>query len=131
VTFQSFSFDPLFTGNFGLSSPADAETILPLEIGFGFFFPNGPDFGESGLHKVGTLSFLAVGAGATQMITTGPSALSPGPFFDPAATPLDVSFSGAVVNIASVPEPSTALLIGLGLICFSSRARSRAFGEIE
>lgn len=55
--------------------------------------------------------------------------MSPGPFLNPAVTPYNASASSALVNIVPIPGPSTALMTGLGLICFLSRAR--AFGEIE
>ena len=61
--------------------------------------------------------------------SNGGSDISPGPFLNPAATPYNASGSSALVNIVPIPGPSTALMIGLGLICFLSRAR--AFGEIE
>ena len=125
VLFQSFVFDPGFSANFGLSSPAPGETVQPLEIGFGFFFGIAP-FGETGLHHVGTLTFFAAGFGSTQMITTGSSASSPGPFFSPtdSLNPLVVDFGGATVDIVPIPEPSTALLFGLGLVTLGARRRS-------
>lgn len=125
VLFQSFSFDPAFTQNFVPITPVDGETTQPLNIGFGFFVPVAP-YGEVGLHTIGTLTFQAVGIGTTQMITTGASALgtSPGPFYSsPGATLLPVNFSGASVSILPIPEPSTAILLGLGLILASATGR--------
>lgn len=119
VSFISFDFDPTFVGNFGLSAPADNEVVQPLEIGFGFF-TLAPPFGVSGRHVVGTITFEALGVGATQFVTTAASGFNPGPFYGPAdpMTPMTVSYGSSAITIESaqpVPEPTTSLLMFLGL----------------
>ncbi|MCP4904460.1 MAG: PEP-CTERM sorting domain-containing protein [bacterium] len=127
VLFQSFAFDPSFVGDFGLSSPTNNSLVQPLEIGFGFFVLSEPH-GESGLHTVGSATFLAIGTGTLQMITTGSSASSPGPFYDPLSTPLSVNFGSSSVDITPIPEPSTAALIGLGLATLAIQRRRATEG---
>jgi len=119
VSFISFDFDSNFVGNFGLTAPADNEVVQPLEIGFGFL-TMAPPFGISGRHVVGTITFEALGVGATQFVTTAASGFNPGPFYGPADpfAPMAVSFGSSAVTIVPaqpVPEPSTALLMFLGL----------------
>jgi len=122
VSFISFDFDENFVANFGLSAPADYETAQPLSVGFGFF-SFAPPFGFSGQHTIGTLTFQALGVGATQFVTTAASSLIPGPFYSPAnpMTPMTVSYGEAGIDIVPVPplvpvpEPSATLLMFLGL----------------
>lgn len=121
LTFLSFSFDPAFTGNFGLQGPAAGSTVIPLEIGFGWFV--GPGGGETGAHTVGQLMFRADATGPSTIVATSSSLLSPGPFFGPAnlSSPMVVQFLSADIEIGTtsqnaVPEPGPALLTGFGLI---------------
>jgi len=121
LTFLSFSFDPAFTGNFGLQGPAAGSNVIPLEIGFGWFV--GPGGGETGAHTVGQLMFRADGTGPSTIVATSSSLLSPGPFFGPAnlSSPMVVEFRSADIEIGTLsqnalPEPSTALLMGFGLV---------------
>ncbi len=115
VSFVSFEFNPSLTNTFGLSGPANSAPGQPLEIGFGFFTMSDPP-GVSGSHVIGTFTFNALAVGPTQFITTASSALSPGPFYGPAdpLVPMTVSFGSSAVTV--VPEPSTAILMFLGLL---------------
>ncbi len=125
LSFKSFQFDSLFSANFGLTGPADAASMQPLEIGFGFFVPVAP-FGAVGQHTIGTLTFTAVGVATAQQIHAGPSVLLPGPFYGPSSTsPLPVEFGSVGVNVVVVPEPTCALLIGCGLGLLARRGRTR------
>ena len=118
VEFVSFDFNQTMFSNPMLNmGPADNDPNQPLEVGFGAFFM-APPFGITGEHVVGTMTFRALGTGHTQFITSAASPLGtvPGPFYGPGATtPLAVSFGTSAVTVV-VPEPSTAVLLSLGLV---------------
>ena len=84
LSFVSFVFDELFTGNFGLTSSPDGSTSNPITIGFGWF-SMAPPHGWSGEQVVGTITFeaLATGSGTTSTVATGASPTLPGPFYGP------------------------------------------------
>lgn len=126
LSFVSFSFDVGFGGNFGLSAPVAGDSTNPLSIGFGFF-STAPPYGVSGEQLIGTLVFeaLAPGIGLTSTISTGASSVFPGPFYGPAdpMNPLVVAFGSTQVMVSSpapIPEPSTALLLLVGLTGLSA-----------
>jgi hypothetical protein len=119
VSFISFDWDESFMANFGRTAPADNEAAQPITLGFGYF-SFAPPFGFSGQHDIGTLTFQALGAGATQFVTAAASSLIPGPFYGPAnpSAPMTLSYGQAeieIVPVVPVPEPSASLLMFLGL----------------
>ena len=130
LSFVSFVFDELFTGNFGLTSSPDGATTNPITIGFGFFTMV-PPYGFSGEQVVGTMTFeaLPTGSGTTSTVATGASSYLPGPFYGPADpfAPMVISYGSTQVTVANpvpvpvVPEPSTALLLLVGLAGMSYR----------
>lgn len=128
LSFVSFVFDELFTGNFGLTSSPDGATTNPITIGFGFFTMV-PPYGFSGEQVVGTMTFeaLPTGSGTTSTVATGASSYLPGPFYGPADpfAPMVISYGSTQVTVANpvpvVPEPSTALLLLVGLAGLSYR----------
>ncbi len=124
LTFLSFTFDPGFTANFGLLSPAPGETVLPLEIAFGWLIFTGIG-GETGKYTVGQLTFHAAGVGPAAIVTTAVSSSLAGPYYGPAnpSVPLAVEFGSATLTI--VPESKTAFLLGLGFIGLAWMGRVR------
>ena len=127
LSFVSFSFDTAYGGFPGIEmAPAAGDPTNPLSIGFGFF-STAPPFGVSGEHLIGTLVFeaLAPGIGLTSTISTGASSVFPGPFYGPAdpINPMVVAFGSTQVLVSSpapIPEPSTALLLLVGLTGLSA-----------
>jgi hypothetical protein len=129
LSFVSFVFDELFTGNFGLTYSPDGATTNPITVGFGFFSMVPPYGGFSGAQVIGTMTFeaLPTGSGTTSMVATGASSVLPGPFYGPADpfAPMVISYGSTQVTVANsvpvVPEPSTALLLLVGLAGLSYR----------
>lgn len=120
LRFDAFTFsdDP----NFGLLGPAPGETLQPLEIGFGWF--SFPTSGVSGLHTVGTLTFVPLAEGQA-IVQTGPSLIAPGQFFGPGSpsSPLVVDFEAASVHV--VPEPTLSVALCSGVVGLSSLVTRR------
>jgi hypothetical protein len=129
LSFVSFTFDTIFSGNFGLLNPTNGSgngsAGSPLEIAFGFFSAM-PPWGYSGEQTIGQIVLQAGAPGSVGSITAGASSFNPGPFygFDDVNTPMNVQFGATSVTI--MPEPSTALLLGIGLLGISARSKGRS-----
>ena len=114
----TFSNDP----NFGLMGPVPGETLQPLGVGFGWLSLS-PPFGVSGLHMIGTLTFVPLAEGQA-IVQTGPSLISPGQFFGPGSpSPLVVDFEAASVHV--VPEPTLSVALCSGVVGLSSLVTRR------
>ncbi len=107
------------------TSPPAGSTARPLVIGAGWLVL-APPFGVSGVRQLGTLRLRPVGEG-NALLSVGPSAVSPGPFYSPAAStePLAVEYVGTSVVV--VPEPGFTSLAAHGaLVVFGLGASRRA-----
>jgi hypothetical protein len=122
-SYQSFAFasglgdDPAFR-----MKPADGASAGPYTIAFGSF--SGITSGRS----VGTLELIAnadvvFGSGST-LLSAIDNAMPAGPFVDTQGAALPVDYEGLIGVV--VPEPSTLLLVGVGLAGAAGARRGRA-----
>jgi len=83
----------------------------------------------SGIHRIGTLSFIARNKGPASLVSTavavstaGGPLVGPGPVGDPLnGVPVDVQYGQTYFSI--IPEPGTASMILLGLMILKLQAR--------
>ncbi len=127
LQFSSFGFDALLADEAtlrchpGTPTPNCNETLPPnLEIGWGVFMSDP----LTGPHLIGTLVLEAIGAGET-LLTMTESIGFPGSFYSPDQSLIAPTLEGASISIgaSAVPEPTTALLLGMGLTALSVRSR--------
>lgn len=126
LTFLSFDFNPAFTANFGLLGPDPGSVAPVLDIAFGWLIFTGIG-GETGTHNVGQLRFRADGPGPVEIVLAEESNSAAGPYYGPANlnSALDVDFGSATINVLPIPEPHTAVLLGMGLLGLSRAGRGR------
>lgn len=121
-SFKQFEFDlnlgddPAFR-----SKPTNNQASGPYTIAFGSFA------GLTGIKTVGILQLLAkqdlaLGSGPV-LVSASDNTLPSGPFVDELGAPLAVQYVGLRGSV--VPEPGTALLLGVGLAALSVRKRGR------
>ena len=129
LSFLTFRFDQNFTANFGLLTPADGENVLPLEIAFGWLDFSGGG-GPTVPTTVGQLTFRAEAPGAMSIVIVSPSASNPGPYYSASdfSTPMVVEFGAATVNVTSLPDPESGLLLVVGLIGLARLGHSQLSG---
>ena len=122
--FASFVFDAGLGDSPSFQvDPLDDSFDMPLEIGFGVLFEP-PLVGNL---TIGMLTFRAMEPGDF-VVEAWPSLLFPGPFFAPGGgAELDVLFGSTVVAV--LPEPSTAALLGFGLVGLAGASRGRWSGQ--
>ncbi len=102
----------------GISTPSCNENAPSvLEIGWGALFEP-----MTGHHVVGTLTFLALSEGSSTISLATSASGIPGPFYDYQGNSFEPTLQDATVQIGTtVPEPASALTLGLGLIALSFR----------
>lgn len=118
--FKKFDFDlnlgddPAFR-----SKPADNQSSGPFTIAFGNFS------GLTGVKTVGILQLLSMqdlilGAGPV-LVSGRDNTLPTGPFVDGSGGTLPVQYAG--LRGSAVPEPGTALFVGMGLAAIAAARR--------
>ncbi len=131
-TYQfSFSFDPTVLQVTGVTASdfLGGETFAgdidnaAGKISYAAGTLIGPVPGVSGTGSLGTISFLAIGAGSSALT------FSETLFFNSAGDDIATTLNSASLQVSAVPEPATYLMLGVGLVGVAALRRRQLAGR--